>query len=433
MNTRALAAFLAAPLAAGLALPAGARVERTLNRTITRVTAMPGDQELLGRARGMGLDVLNVLWEDTARAAGSSLGPNISDVTLQVHEPLSGGGKRQHLLPVIRFPNFTDETADVPAESLFVRVGNHGRAGSLEPVPLTEVLGNLRRYLSDPSSLVGDDDFLARRDTHFLVSAQHVFLPIPEEGQVEFNPVIFNYQSSPGDPAVLVLLITREGTSVQVVENRQGQGGRGQPLFFNNSGQRTLFTAERRSAVEARIEQHGVTEPGDVGALEEGSDMMLIVQVPLKHNNRGVLGGLAVQEGAAPMAAPSMSRRSIRREQSDVEQAVLGHGDDLGPFVEANNLRLERDDRFPIRVTVQFYRATSNGVIDDSDLRAVRDEIRMVYDNADYVGSLVVPDTPRHRPTDWIRDRPEEAETWSHIPDSWSPFLPRPRPGPAKK
>ena len=93
--------------------------------------------------------------------------------------------------------------------------------------------------MSDPGSLKGSDNLLAPRDSHFLVSAQHVFLPITKRGKVEFNPVIYNYQSQPGSPAVLTLLITREGTSVTIVENKSGDQsyqGWGQQLYFNNKG-----------------------------------------------------------------------------------------------------------------------------------------------------------------------------------------------------
>ena len=39
-----------------------------------------------------GLQIINVAWEDTGRYAGSSVGPNISDVTIQVQydDPVSG-------------------------------------------------------------------------------------------------------------------------------------------------------------------------------------------------------------------------------------------------------------------------------------------------------------------------------------------------------
>ena len=385
----------------------------TFRETIARVTSMPGNGELQRRAHGLGLNVVNVMWEDTGRFQGSSVGPNISDLTLQVREPLGRGQHRTHLLPVIRHPNFSDRTADVRAERLWVRVGNqHGAgAGSLRAVPLLEVLGHLKDYLSDRSSLLGEGDFTARRDSHVLVSAQHVFVPLPPRGTAEFNPVLYNYQSMPGSPAVLTLLVTRQGTSATVIENRPGDQslqGWGQQLFFNHAGQRTVFTAERRSAVAARIEAGEATDQ-DEGALEEGADMMMLVQVPLRHRSRrfemmdGAVGGLA--EGAAvPTAAPPMeSRRGGSR--SDVENAVIGHGDDLGPYREMGGLRLVRDDRFPIRATVQFYRATSNGVVNAEDLRAVRRQIDRVYEEGDFVGSLVVPRSGRTRPTDWRRTR----------------------------
>lgn len=111
--------------------------------------------------------------------------------------------------------------------------------------------------------------------------------------------------------------------------------------------------------------------------------------------------------------------RGVER-QSDVERAVLGHGETEGPFVEINGQRLERDPRFPIRVTVQFYRATSNGVVTDEDLRAMHAEIERVYQQGDWVGSLVVPAGRRERPTDWIRTNPG-GDTWQHrlCPEGW--------------
>ncbi len=407
-------------------------------RVIRRVVGMPTDAQLKRRARRLGLDVVNVLWEDTGRAYGSSVGPNISDVTLQVRERLSRRRFRTHLLPVIRYPNFTDRTADVPADRIWVRVGNHRRGGQLVSVPLTEVLSNLHAYLTRPESLLGDGNFLAERDTHFLVAAQHVFVPLPRRGKAEFNPVIFNYQSAPGSPAVLVLLVSRQGTSATIVENRPGDQtmqGWGQQLFFNKAGKRTTFTAERRSAVQARIQAGHATEQ-DEGALEEGADMLMIVQVPLKHANRGMLGGggfpAEFESSPAPAAAtPAPQRRARRAPRSDVERAVIGHGRALGPFREMGGLRLERDTRFPIRVTIQFYRATSNGVVSEADLRQVKQQIDEVYRNADFVGSLVV--GRQDRPTAWHRAREMWLPPWrcrrfpSDVrPRACLPYLPEP-------
>ena len=69
---------------------------------------------------------------------------------------------------------------------------------------------------------------------------------------------------------------------------------------------------------------------------------------------------------------------------------MIGHGKVEGPYTEIDDLEIERDDRFPIRVTVQFYKATSNGVLSADDARAIAEQIDRVYAEASYVGSLVV-------------------------------------------
>jgi hypothetical protein len=102
-------------------------------------------------------------------------------------------------------------------------------------------------------------------------------------------------------------------------------------------------------------------------------------------------------DGAA--AAPERSRGAGR---SDVETAVLGHGPELGPFVELDGKTITRDPRFPVRVTIQFYQATSNGVVSRTDVARLHGQIKKVYKRADYVGSLVVPTSAdRERPTAW--------------------------------
>ncbi len=418
--SRRTAAPLLAALAGLAALAMAPRAEaqgwgirpgqQSFRETIQRVVGMPGDGDLQRRTQALGLNVVNVMWEDTGRFQGSSVGPNISDLTLQVREPLPNGTHRTHLLPVIRHPNFSDRTADVRARDMWIRVGNHREGGQLHPVPLREVLGNLKAYLSDPQSLLGEGDFTAERDTHYLVSAQHVFVPLNATGTAEFNPVLYNYQSSPENPAVLTLLVTRQGMSATIIENGSGDQsyqGWGQQLFHNNAGQRTVFTAERRSAVQARIEA-GETSAQDAGALEEGADMMMIIQVPLRHRSPRfqAIGGMVPSAPMAESAAPTRrSRAGGGAGRSDVEQAVIGHGDDLGPFREMGGLRLQRDPRFPVRVTVQLYKATSNGVVSDADLQEVHRQIERIYESGEFVGSLVVPRGDRTRPTEWTRLR----------------------------
>ena len=106
-----------------------------------------------------------------------------------------------------------------------------------------------------------------------------------------------------------------------------------------------------------------------------------------------------------------MDSAAPMEERSDVEQAVLGHGPNLGPFSEGHGLRLVRDPKFPIRITVQFYKATSNGVVDESDLDGIARSIGSVYEHADFVGSLVLPEDDARRPT-----------AWQKMPREWFPW-----------
>jgi len=96
---------------------------------------------------------------------------------------------------------------------------------------------------------------------------------------------------------------------------------------------------------------------------------------------------------------------------SDVEEAVIGHGKVEGPFTEIDGLDIQRDADYPIRVTVQFYKATSNGVVSESDMKDIAKQIRKVYEQADYVGSLIV-EGPTGRPTEYHGAHVEPPHWW---------------------
>jgi hypothetical protein len=93
-----------------------------------------------------------------------------------------------------------------------------------------------------------------------------------------------------------------------------------------------------------------------------GLNLVLLIQVPLKRKRLPTRGSLPLAA-----AAPGAVFRGKRR-KSDVEEAVIGHGEVEGPFTEIDGLDIERDERYPVRVTVQFYKATSNGVISEEDV-----------------------------------------------------------------
>jgi len=358
---------------------------------------MVGSARIQKLARRFGLGLVNVMWEDTGRYLGSSVGPNISDVTIEVEAEGKGGAKRRYLMPVLRFPNFTDKTGDVDIDKFFLRVGNHGD-GSLQTITLRQLLKTPTRYMSLPSKgTIKGGTLLAKRDEHVLTSAQAAFLPIRGGGKTRFWPVIFNYQSYAKNPAVLTVLVTRQGTSMTIIDNQRNrvQGSWGQRLYFNSHGQRAPLIAEREKDVRAK----GVTANGESAAsLGSDSNLMLIIQVPLKVKRHRRAGFGFMEEGDAMMAPASagpMKTRSTR-----IDRAVIGHGPSEGPYTELDGLTIERDDRFPVRVTVQFYQATASGSIDRANLARLAKKIDRVYASADYVGSLVVPHG-MERPTMW--------------------------------
>jgi len=264
-----------------------------------------------------------------------------------------------------------------------------------------------------------------------LVSAQHAFLPVPQEGKATFWPVIFNYQSTKKNPAVLTILVTRQGTSMTIIDNARdtvtGGDSWGQRLYFNQNGNKAPLIAERLTDVK----ESGHTANGeDAQNLGEDSNVLMLIQVPLKY--RQPPARMAAPAAAAEMSldtsamgAPSKNKAGTdkpddgygRQQRSDVDVAVLGHGETEGPYTELDGLTIARDPRFPIRVTLQFYQATSNGVVSKDNIKAMAAQIKKVYGKGDYVGSLVVPNgVDRKRPTNWDGVRTAIDVSWKDFP-----------------
>lgn len=402
-----------------------AEQRRTYESTIRKTAAMVGDstaQRLVDRYK---LDLLNLTWEDTGRFKGSSVGPNISDMTIQVAIDRGRGRVEPVLMPVIRHPNYSDITGEIDPRDLTLLVGNE-KGRNLRRVSLHDFLASPSRYLSDPDSWTSRRrTLLAPRDEKVLVSAQACFLPVPLSGKATFNPVLFNYQSSPKNPAVLTILATREGTSTTIIDNARdgfGSWNWGQRLFHNANGMRASLTGERLSDWNDRGrpgEGQGNAKVGD-----DALNMVLMIQVPLKHREPrreayGGAGGGADYKSAAPM-----TESAAKSKDSDVENAVIGHGDEEGPFTEMDNLAVERDERFPVRVTVQFYKATSNGVVNEKDIREISEDIDSVYKASTSVGSLVTSgatgriteyDGPKVQNRDWWQNFWRNYQSWSGL------------------
>ena len=310
-------------------------------QAIENTAAMVWDDHSLSLANEYGLDLVNVTWEDTGRYYGSSVGPNISDVTIQVqHLDPQTRDYALTLMPVIRYPNFSDLTADISPDDFYLLVGNEN-GEDLHSISLTEYLHDFRSYLNDPGSWRGrETSLLAPRDSHVLVSAQAAFLPVPQEGKAEFNPVVFNYQSYAEDPAVLVILATREGTSATIIDNTRDAFPAGfswgQRIFFNQNGERASLTGERLSDFLDDPENRESIGDTPEAAGESGLNMVMLIQVPLKQKSPMIFDdGIVMLEAAAPSAEKELG-------ESNVEAAVIGHGPVEGPYTEIDDLQIER-------------------------------------------------------------------------------------------
>ncbi len=303
-----------------------------------------------------------------------------------------------HRLPVIRNPNFSDLTWDIPLDRINLTVGNE-LGSPLYTVSLKEYLQNFETYLCAPSAQPVPS-LLAPRDTHVVASSQACFLPIAAGTETEFNVALFNYQSQQGHPAVLTIVSTRSGTSAQVIQRDSS----GTKLYFNQKGQRASFVGQRLK--DNRIER-GVAVEGAMSQQEKEQNVILILQVPLvqrlppqRHKYKSYessddcdelappsgygapmpypMASASFAAAAPPMSCmPQMEKQSRRAERSNVDEAIIKVGEASGVFSELQGCRIERDTRYPIRLTLQFYKATDNGVLNEENISAIATQIKV--------------------------------------------------------
>ncbi|AYV82819.1 MAG: hypothetical protein Hyperionvirus2_187 [Hyperionvirus sp.] len=326
-----------------------------------------------------GLGVLNITWEDTGRDKYSSLGPNICDFTLSADS---------ELMAMIRKPNYTDITCDTNIDNFNVTVGNEVKdpEKKLARISLRELLSNLPLYTNAKVKPM----FLPR-DEKILTSAQACILPAQKDGSVEFNPEIASYQSTAGNPAVLVIVVSSNGTSIQVLTDWR------QKLYFNDGGMAANFKAQ---GLTAHRKSKGVTDEAelkkDLSVHEKQDNMLLVFQIPLKqkelyaarykslYKSNGIVNECASVSGASMFGL------------ANFEDAILTTGKAHSVFKGTQDLELERDERFPIRVVEQFYKISNTLEIEEKEFALIAEKINNVYLRGGGSGSLVVDGvTPR--------------------------------------
>ena len=387
----------------------GSRDNATTNPLIERVAQIYTSREVKQLAAEHKLDVSHVAWEDCARYDNSCWGPCISDVTLCTADTA---------MPIIRSPNFQDTTVDMPIDKINLIVGNEVKleAGEEESLGRT----SLKEFLENIDVYTGNDKLKSLyrpRDASVVVSPQACVLPLTD-GQVSFNARIFSYQSRKDDPAVLVIMGTNQGTSTQVVHGTTN-------LYFNEHGKSVDFLARR--LVDDR-KKRGVETQGEITTEEKNRNVIYIIQVPLKTKappSKGfgimtlsclpmaMMGGpalLSVQE-SVPLSVPGSRSATRGADWAMLEKSTEVKGDYPG----TRGLELERDDRFPIRLTVQIYTVTDESNLAPQVMKQIAERLEAVKTQGVNEGSLVV-DGKKGRPTEHDVKRPKMNCALCHKP-----------------
>ena len=346
-----------------------------------------------------GLNATKVTWEDTGRSKGSCWGPNISDMTLVT--------KDGTLMPVIRKPNFADVTVDVPID------------------PFKAMTENGVKSLED---ILKEQGVFADRDKEILTSSQCCVLPAELGKKTQFAVQLFNYQSYRDEPAVLVILVSKLGTSIQVLDSSNAK------LYFDDNGRAKWFSVERLEDVRIRnkVEKTRVDSFKEMSQEEKLDNTLMMIQVPLKQKERTrhYFGGLAklgkggysqtlecamssnfaneevlegccgnyddVDDGCKEMCFELHSLnmpvfRSLEEKKGHgMDMGQLGLGDDAGLYTGTRGVKLVRDERLPIRCTFQYYRVTDEAFIDEKNIIDIKEQLEQAHKVAIAQGSLVI-------------------------------------------
>ncbi len=398
------------------------------NKLNSVVSSLTRDESTIMLLDAHGLKAQSVSWEDTGRSKGSCWGPNISDMTLVVKESST-------LMPVIRKPNFADVTQDVPIETF--NVNHKGTVKSLKAL-----LEELKLY----------DD----RDSVVLTSSQCCVLPVEFGKKTQFAVQLFNYQSRSEDPAVLVILASKNGTSVQVLDSSNTK------LFFDDLGTAKWFSVERLEDVRIRAgdQKTRVDSFKEMKAAEVLDNTIMMIQVPLKQKprpqTRSYFGGNSVpcstnnsvdcidysykggdeyeEEdceadldlfGNAPKdICASTNTTNMQKFSRDtpkprgMDMGQVGLGDSAGTYTGVGSTTLTRDERFPVRCTFQYYRVTDTGKLDEKSILDIKEQLEQSLKVATAQGSLVLnPDSGRL--TEPVLSKPVTKPTVLDQPSPW--------------
>jgi hypothetical protein len=325
------------------------------------------------RLCALGYTIQHVSWEDVGRTNDSCWGPNITDQTLTVQDPETS---QQVQMPVIRKPNFADETCDVPIDNFRVTIGNE-TGSTLRQLSLKAYLEQHGWYRS--------------RDESILVSTQTCILPLTN-GFCNFGVKLFNNQTREDDPSLAVIVSSAQGTSTVPITTQD------QTLYFNRNGKAHPFEACRleQDRLERKVDAMSNLE---LTIEEKQRNVLLMFHVPLKQKSPRPFVPLYPKPDQLLAAACSSTNSSGWARGFDAAMLRVG-ATDAGAFPSLDpNEVYERDERFPIRCVIQNYAVTDVPELSNEVLEYVCSRLKAPLEVATAHGSLVVATGDRERIT----------------------------------
>lgn len=328
---------------------------KTQEKTCQKLLEMASDSNVSLFARNEGFVFQTISSKGSESFNASSVGSNISDVTLQVQ-----GVKRNYCnMPVLRHDNFYDYYQEVDLSRISVWTGNKTNAEILVQKTLRTYLENYKRKSIEGPLLIEREKFAHHR-------VQACFLPAEEGKFVNFNVALYNNQFSQKLPAVLAIIASSKGTTAHMIKDNNKNGNK---LLLNLGGKTYDFKAERLKDVRTR---NGGDVESALSDQEELNRKLLIIQIPMTNVK-------IIEENHKRRARTKSSTRlsGLTAASSSVDDAQISVGKNIGTkkVRAVTQKTLKRDASLPIQVMTQLYKIIDVGDISQEQIKAITQEI----------------------------------------------------------
>jgi hypothetical protein len=235
---------------------------------------------------------------------------------------------------------------------------------------------------------------------HALVQSQACILKTPRGStHVDFAVRARNYQSTDHSSAVLIFLVSSMGVRAFL------PNGAVTSLMNAVDGKEAWFRATGLSTVRGT---GGAVSASEMTQAERLTNMFLVVQVPLVHTPRPAETDyfMGVAECSVMCAMPT-TRRDRGTDMAKISSGSATGKSDTG-FSSMRNHNLRVDARFPVRITIQYYRIDVNGITSD-DCADIAAQLRGIESKSVAHGSLVT-EPMGHRTTE------VQLSAWNGVP-----------------